>query len=716
MARGLVRPTLPLACALSLVLLACSNPAQSSTPDPGSDPSPAKALGSFFWGRWIRMDGANAEWYVASDGVSIAGTAKVAARMDGETAFVAGEARAEKAGEDLLLVESSDGSLPFYLFRKSGATAAATLAFAAPAGSRAPGAALSLRFVLSNLANPADTRTVEAVAGEPVPLAGLTAGDRYGLSVPIQAGVDSPLSATLVPAFDGVDLGVVRLAPPAAGALKASLAPSSAAGVFYRGEANAFSIKLENMGKAALPAASCRLSAPAGLSLAGAAEASMAALQPGDSVELRFSFSVASQAEPEREYSVGVRVLDAAGKTIGEDSVSLRCFKERMKVAVRGASDEVQGILISPDRSSIPFATKGGIGSVEVPSRTEPYLLALSGAGYKSETKYRIALDIAPTGDGAELEDATLNEPNDDETGAVPLMRSQEIDGFLGIYDLDFYSIANLDYTLYGVRFGRPAGIYADALSLTLAAGAPGTIRYAIDGGDPTAASPSCASGAAIAVARTTLVKARLFAADGTVTPVLSARYILKAGAPEPSMKGRPINAPISLSLSSATPGATIRYTLDGTRPTATTGCDYAATGPIAVDRDRRVIAIAYKGELEPSDVVNEFFEWDVAPPYEPTLSVSTGSRSSGVYWHPSPNGPQDDIAYAVFTTNGYGTFTVAMPKRYVVLNNLSYGAYMNCGVVLYDYAGNASPTATIKWRTITWAEEQAGTTSKVYP
>lgn len=58
---------------------------------------------------------------------------------------------------------------------------------------------------------------------------------------------------------------------------------------------------------------------------------------------------------------------------------------------------------------------------------------------------------------------------------------------------------------------------------------------------------------------------------------------------------------PFSLAITSATPGVTIRYTTNGTAPTATTGLTY--TGPIPVAGTKVVRAAAYKTGLLPSDV-----------------------------------------------------------------------------------------------------------------
>ncbi|HEY5996862.1 MAG TPA: chitobiase/beta-hexosaminidase C-terminal domain-containing protein, partial [Candidatus Deferrimicrobiaceae bacterium] len=54
-----------------------------------------------------------------------------------------------------------------------------------------------------------------------------------------------------------------------------------------------------------------------------------------------------------------------------------------------------------------------------------------------------------------------------------------------------------------------------------------------------------------------------------------------------------------AVTISTATPGATIRYTTDGTMPTATTGIPYA--GPVVVSDPKTLKAAAFKADLADS-------------------------------------------------------------------------------------------------------------------
>ncbi len=58
---------------------------------------------------------------------------------------------------------------------------------------------------------------------------------------------------------------------------------------------------------------------------------------------------------------------------------------------------------------------------------------------------------------------------------------------------------------------------------------------------------------------------------------------------------------PFELTITSATQGTSIRYTLDGSAPTETNGFDY--TGPVTIDRTSTVRARSFKDDTEPSYV-----------------------------------------------------------------------------------------------------------------
>lgn len=78
--------------------------------------------------------------------------------------------------------------------------------------------------------------------------------------------------------------------------------------------------------------------------------------------------------------------------------------------------------------------------------------------------------------------------------------------------------------------------------------------------------------------------------------------------------------------LSSATPGAAIRYTLDGTDPTASSGMLY--TGPISINKGVTLKAIALKDGLEASHVATQAYSM-IIPPITLTIDSTNSIKAT---------------------------------------------------------------------------------------
>ena len=90
-----------------------------------------------------------------------------------------------------------------------------------------------------------------------------------------------------------------------------------------------------------------------------------------------------------------------------------------------------------------------------------------------------------------------------------------------------------------------------------------------------------------------------LSACDKTTDPKIIAT-------PQISPNGGTFTVGQTVTITTATDGATIKYTLDGTEPTATNGIAY--TTPISVSSNKTIKAIAMKGELDNSAVATAVF------------------------------------------------------------------------------------------------------------
>jgi len=99
-------------------------------------------------------------------------------------------------------------------------------------------------------------------------------------------------------------------------------------------------------------------------------------------------------------------------------------------------------------------------------------------------------------------------------------------------------------------------------------------------------------------------------------------------------------DAPFDVAITSKTPGATIRYTLDGSEPTATHGTEY--TGPINVTATTILRAVAMKQDMEPSDVDTQTYIF-----VDDVLAQSPGGEPPGPGW-PTGNVNGQKIDYGM--------------------------------------------------------------------
>ncbi len=140
--------------------------------------------------------------------------------------------------------------------------------------------------------------------------------------------------------------------------------------------------------------------------------------------------------------------------------------------------------------------------------------------------------------------------------------------------------------------FNPAAGTYTSTQSVvlsTLTSGA--SIRYTTDGTTPSDTVGTLYAGA-ISVPTTTTIKAIAYRSGMLNSSVVSATYTIQVLPPTFSPPEGTYGSAQTVTLTTGTSGASIRYTTDGTTPTSTSGTVY--TGPIVVNSTTTVIAIAY--------------------------------------------------------------------------------------------------------------------------
>jgi hypothetical protein len=148
------------------------------------------------------------------------------------------------------------------------------------------------------------------------------------------------------------------------------------------------------------------------------------------------------------------------------------------------------------------------------------------------------------------------------------------------------------------------------SLTVSITDSTPGaTIYYTLNGSTPTSASTVYSS--PIKINASTTIQAIASASDYLQSETSSASYVdvLQASAPTFSPAGGTFTAPVSVTISDATSGATIYYTTDGSTPT-TSSTKY--TGPVSVSASETLNAVAVVTGYLNSDIASASYTLDI--------------------------------------------------------------------------------------------------------
>lgn len=149
--------------------------------------------------------------------------------------------------------------------------------------------------------------------------------------------------------------------------------------------------------------------------------------------------------------------------------------------------------------------------------------------------------------------------------------------------------------------FSPEGGNYNSPQTVTIVSPTSGaSIRYTTDGTIPTDEVGTVYT-TPISLSSSMTLKAIAYKSGMTNSYITSAVYFLKCIAPVFTPSAGSFDKPIKVTLTSETPGATIRYTSNGEAPTSTSGTVYSAQ--VSVNTTMTIKAIAYKSGLDDSDI-----------------------------------------------------------------------------------------------------------------
>ncbi|HVU24146.1 MAG TPA: chitobiase/beta-hexosaminidase C-terminal domain-containing protein [Opitutus sp.] len=166
--------------------------------------------------------------------------------------------------------------------------------------------------------------------------------------------------------------------------------------------------------------------------------------------------------------------------------------------------------------------------------------------------------------------------------------------------------------------FAPGGGTYTSVQHVAITSATDGaTIRYTTDGSTPDGSHGTVYSGA-IEIGATTTLKAVAYKSGLSDSAVTSADYVVnlpQTAAPVFSPAPGTYNSAQSIAITSATEGATIHYTTDGSAPSATNGMVYS--GPVALPATATLQAVATAGGLLDSTVTSGTYAIGGTPAFQ---------------------------------------------------------------------------------------------------
>jgi polygalacturonase len=195
--------------------------------------------------------------------------------------------------------------------------------------------------------------------------------------------------------------------------------------------------------------------------------------------------------------------------------------------------------------------------------------------------------------------------------------------------------------------FSPAGGTFTSAQTVTITSSTSGaSIRYTTDGSTPSETAGTVYS-SPVSISATATLKAIAYASGYTDSSVTSATYTISvptAAAPGFSPAGGTYSTAQSVTITSTTSGATIRYTTDGSTPSETAGTVYSS--PVSISATGTLKAIAYASGYTDSSVTSASYTIGSTPqtlsfeaesitytPNGATASVQTDANASGGKW-----------------------------------------------------------------------------------
>jgi hypothetical protein len=150
--------------------------------------------------------------------------------------------------------------------------------------------------------------------------------------------------------------------------------------------------------------------------------------------------------------------------------------------------------------------------------------------------------------------------------------------------------------------------------------------HYTTDGSTPTLSNGvTVASGVPFSLTASGVLQARAFKTGYTNSDIITNIFLLQVSDPVITPNGASAGSPVTVKVTSATPNASIYWTLDGSTPTTNHGTLQASGSTFVVSSNGTLRVAAFRPGFTPSQVVSAGFDLQVSPPESVVAPVSGG-------------------------------------------------------------------------------------------
>jgi alpha-tubulin suppressor-like RCC1 family protein len=183
-------------------------------------------------------------------------------------------------------------------------------------------------------------------------------------------------------------------------------------------------------------------------------------------------------------------------------------------------------------------------------------------------------------------------------------------------------------YTLFVPlpTFSVASGTYNVPQTVVITAIAETVIRYTTNGAEPTEADPVVASGGSVAIDVSRTLKAKAWRAGWTPSGTQQATYTLKVGTPSATPGTGSYAGAQTVTVSTVTPNATLRYTVSGLEPTSNDPI-IASGSAVAIDRSSTLRVKGWKTGWTNSDTRVAIYSLSLG-----TVAAPVASPAGGTY------------------------------------------------------------------------------------